>query len=124
MSDRRRVPGGGTPASGSAGPPVLHGLAWGLLAVGSLMVGLLLTGCGAEEPTEVPTSSVDGGPELSVLPPCAQIGEGFTVIATDLEPGEEYLVMIDPPHSDDLDDGALGAADQDGKLEIPASLPD
>ena len=66
----------------------------------------------------------DAGVELAVEPACAQIGDGFTATATGLEPGFDYSVTIDPPHSDAAEPGTIGQADQDGVLEVPATLPD
>ena len=64
------------------------------------------------------------GVELAVETACAEIDDGFTATATGVEPGIDYSVMIDPPHSDAAEPGTIGEADEDGALEVPASLPE
>lgn len=88
-----------------------------------LALALATTACEQEQQSEEPPTASDE-PALAVEPTCAEIGEGFTVTAAGLEPNEEYVVLIDPPHADELEPGVFGAADDQGVMEVPASLPE
>ena len=61
---------------------------------------------------------------LAVEPACAEIGDGFTVTADGLEPDTNHTVMIDPVPSATgaFEEGVLGASDEDGTLEVSATL--
>ncbi len=61
---------------------------------------------------------------LDVDAACAQIGDGFVARASGLDAGVDYAVTIDPRHSDQLESGVMGTADEHGTLTAPASLPD
>ena len=64
------------------------------------------------------------GVALAAEPECVQPGDRFTAVASGLEPGAEYSVLIDPRPSTGLERGAHGTAGDDGVLEVPARLPD